>query len=86
MQYATLLFDVRDNVAHITLNRPEAANSINTEMAIDQGLKNDTSVGKYLFLGMATLEMFGELVGFAMATPESPGSHRGAQCRGEVWH
>lgn len=42
MQYATLLFDFRDNVAHITLNRPEAANSINTEMAIDQGLKNVT--------------------------------------------
>ena len=35
MQYATLLFEVRDNVAHITLNRPEAANSINAEMASD---------------------------------------------------
>lgn len=35
MQYTTILFDVRDNVAHITLNRPEAANSINREMAID---------------------------------------------------
>ncbi len=34
-QYATLLFDVRENVAHITLNRPEAANSINMEMASD---------------------------------------------------
>ena len=35
MQYTTILFDVRDNVAHITLNRPEAANSLNKEMAID---------------------------------------------------
>ncbi len=35
MQYATILFDVRDNVAHITLNRPEAANSINRELARD---------------------------------------------------
>ncbi len=35
MQYANLIFDVRDNVAHITLNRPEAANSINREMASD---------------------------------------------------
>jgi len=35
MQYATILFDVRDNVAHITLNRPEAANSLNREMASD---------------------------------------------------
>ena len=25
MEYKTLLFDVHDHVAHITLNRPEAA-------------------------------------------------------------
>ena len=32
--YSTLLFELRDdNVAHITLNRPEAANGINLEMA-----------------------------------------------------
>src|SRR4030042_4977253 len=35
IEYNTLLFDVRDHVAHITLNRPEAANSINEEMGID---------------------------------------------------
>jgi len=35
MQYATILFDVRDHVAHITLNRPEVANSLNREMASD---------------------------------------------------
>lgn len=35
MQYTTLLFEVRDNVAHITLNRPEAANSLNAELAQD---------------------------------------------------
>ncbi|MFC2040863.1 enoyl-CoA hydratase/isomerase family protein [Chloroflexota bacterium] len=35
MQYKTLLFDVRDNVAHITLNRPEAANCLNNEMSVD---------------------------------------------------
>ncbi len=29
--YATILFAVRDNVAHLTLNRPEAANSLTTE-------------------------------------------------------
>jgi len=33
MQFNTLLFDVRENVAHITLNRPEAANAINLELA-----------------------------------------------------
>ena len=31
--YSTLLFDVREHVAHITLNRPDAANGINLEMA-----------------------------------------------------
>jgi len=34
-EYKTLLFDVRDNVAHITLNRPDAANSINEDMGKD---------------------------------------------------
>ena len=35
MSYTTLLFDVRDGVAHITLNRPDAANAVNTELARD---------------------------------------------------
>jgi 2-(1,2-epoxy-1,2-dihydrophenyl)acetyl-CoA isomerase len=35
MEFKTLLFEVRDHVAHITLNRPDAANSINEEMGID---------------------------------------------------
>jgi 2-(1,2-epoxy-1,2-dihydrophenyl)acetyl-CoA isomerase len=34
-EYKTLLFDVRDNVAHIVLNRPDAANSINYDMGKD---------------------------------------------------
>src|ERR687889_1248362 len=32
MPYDTLEFDVRDGVAHVTLNRPRAGNSINLEM------------------------------------------------------
>ena len=32
-EYATLEFDVRDGVAHVTLNRPEAGNALNLELA-----------------------------------------------------
>src|SRR5258708_17880274 len=31
--YSTLLFEVREHLAHMTLNRPDAANGINLEMA-----------------------------------------------------
>ena len=33
MKFKMLLFDIQDNVAHITLNRPEATNAITTELA-----------------------------------------------------
>lgn len=35
MTYTTLLFDVKDHVAHITLNRPESLNAINMECSKD---------------------------------------------------
>ncbi|MGQ9646530.1 MAG: enoyl-CoA hydratase/isomerase family protein [Thermodesulfobacteriota bacterium] len=35
MKYSTLLFDVKDGIAHLTLNRPEALNSINLELSKD---------------------------------------------------
>lgn len=35
MEYTTLLFDVKDHVAHITLNRPDALNAINLGWAKD---------------------------------------------------
>jgi 2-(1,2-epoxy-1,2-dihydrophenyl)acetyl-CoA isomerase len=35
MDYTTLLFNVKDHVAHITLNRPEALNAINLEWSRD---------------------------------------------------
>ena len=35
MDYSTLLFDVQDGVAHITFNRPDAYNSLNSQMSKD---------------------------------------------------
>ena len=35
MEFKTLLFEVQNHVAHITLNRPDAANSIDEEMGKD---------------------------------------------------
>ncbi len=35
MDYETLTYELRGHVAHITLNRPEAANAINLQMSID---------------------------------------------------
>ena len=32
-EYSTILFEVRDKVAHLTINRPEAANALNAEVA-----------------------------------------------------
>jgi 2-(1,2-epoxy-1,2-dihydrophenyl)acetyl-CoA isomerase len=34
-EYATILFAVRDKVAHLTLNRPEAANSLNAAVSAE---------------------------------------------------
>jgi 2-(1,2-epoxy-1,2-dihydrophenyl)acetyl-CoA isomerase len=33
--FSTLLLEIKDNVAHLTLNRPDAANGINLELARD---------------------------------------------------
>jgi enoyl-CoA hydratase/carnithine racemase len=35
MSYSTINFEVRDHVAHLTLNRSEAANALNLELASD---------------------------------------------------
>jgi 2-(1,2-epoxy-1,2-dihydrophenyl)acetyl-CoA isomerase len=35
VDYETLTYEVRDHVAHVTLNRPEAANALNLRMAQD---------------------------------------------------
>ncbi len=35
MTYANILFEIHDHIAQITLNRPEAANTINKEISLD---------------------------------------------------
>ncbi len=34
-EYSTILFAVRDKVAHLTLNRPESANSLNATVSAE---------------------------------------------------
>jgi hypothetical protein len=34
-EYSTILFEVRDKVAHLTINRPEAANSLNATLSAE---------------------------------------------------
>jgi 2-(1,2-epoxy-1,2-dihydrophenyl)acetyl-CoA isomerase len=74
-KYSTLLFEVRDHVAHITLNRPEAANGVNLEMASElrhaaRRCATDSEVRAVLLAGAG--KMFcagGDLKAFA-AQPE----------------
>ncbi len=35
LEYETLLVNIKDNVAHITINRPDAANALNGQMGVD---------------------------------------------------
>lgn len=70
-EYATLLFDVRDNVAYITLNRPDAANAINAELAnelMEVALRCDEDPTVRALLLNATGKIFcagGDLKSFA---------------------
>ena len=78
MKFETLLFEVRDGVAHITLNRPDAANSINLQMAKDLmevALRCDEEPAVRAVLISATGKMFcagGDLGSFAKAGDEVP--------------
>lgn len=73
MQYSTLLFDVADNVATITLNRPDAANAMNGDLTrelADAALRCDedpevravliTGAGRF-FCGGGDLKAFAAL-------------------------
>ncbi len=78
MNYKTILFELRDGVAHLTLNRPDAANSLNLEMSqelYDAILRcdEDSAVRAVLIAGSG--KMFcagGDLKSFAARGDELP--------------
>jgi 2-(1,2-epoxy-1,2-dihydrophenyl)acetyl-CoA isomerase len=71
MDYKTIIFAVRDGVAHLTLNRPDAANAINLELSqelYDAALRCDEDPAVRAVLISATGKMFcggGDLKSFA---------------------
>ena len=74
MGYETLLYELRDGVAHITLNREEAANAINLQMGRDlmtAALQCDEDPAVRAVLIGAAGKIFcagGDLEGFAAST------------------
>lgn len=79
-QYTTLRFEVRGNVAHVTLNRPEAANAMNAEMVREledciARAEDDPAVRALLISGAGKAFCAGgDLKGFAAVPPdELPG-------------
>lgn len=78
--YATLLFEARGNVGYVTLNRPEAANALNWQMArdlMDVMLRCDDDPAIRAVVLTATGKMFcagGDLKSFA-AEQETMGAH-----------
>jgi 2-(1,2-epoxy-1,2-dihydrophenyl)acetyl-CoA isomerase len=70
-KFSTLLLEIEDNVAHLTLNRPDAANGINLEMARDldeASLKCDANPDVRVILIKGAGRMFcggGDLKAFA---------------------
>lgn len=79
MNFNTLLFKVSDGVAHITLNRPKAANAINIEMGKDlmnAALQCEEDPAVRAVLIRAEGKMFcagGDLRSFASAGDALPG-------------
>ena len=73
MSYETILFEIREQVACITINRPDAANSLNLKMAeelMDASIRCDTDPEIRAVLLTAEGKMFcagGDLNGFAKA-------------------
>jgi 2-(1,2-epoxy-1,2-dihydrophenyl)acetyl-CoA isomerase len=80
MSFETLLFEVRDGVAEIALNRPEAANSIDVKLArelMDAAIRCDEDAKIRAALLTGTGERFctgGDLKAFATYTGELSGA------------
>lgn len=74
-EYSTLLFETRNHVAHITFNRPDAANGINLELARDfsdaiRRSEEDPAVRAVLLSGNGKLFCAGgDLKAFAAQPP-----------------
>ena len=61
MIYETLQFEIRDRVAFITLNRPDAANSLNLKMTnelMEAAIRCDRDPGVRAVMMTATVKMF----------------------------
>ena len=75
-QYSTLRFEVRGNLAHLALNRPEAANAMNAEMVREfedciARCEDDHEVRAVLISGAGKAFCAGgDLKGFATQPPE----------------
>src|SRR5215471_20398165 len=75
----TVLYEVKDHVAHVTLNRPDAANALNLEMALELmhasiQASEDPAVRAVIITGAG--KMFsggGDLKGFAEQADRLPG-------------
>ncbi|HEV3111570.1 MAG TPA: enoyl-CoA hydratase-related protein [Candidatus Binataceae bacterium] len=78
MDYKTILFDLREGVAHLTLNRPDAANSINLESSqelYDAMLRCDEDPAVRAVLVAGSGKMFcagGDLKSFAARKDDLP--------------
>ena len=77
-EYDTLKFEVRDGVAHVTLDRPEAANSLNLEMAQELlramlHCDEDPAIGAVLIAGAGRMFCVGgDLKSFAQQEEQLP--------------
>jgi 2-(1,2-epoxy-1,2-dihydrophenyl)acetyl-CoA isomerase len=78
MSYAAIAFDVRDGVAHLTLNRPKAANSLNIELVEElldasQRCRDDPGIRAVLLSGSGPMfSAGGDLRAFANAPEGAP--------------